>query len=65
MLAYGLGRLIARGWIGREQVEGVLLWACRDCRLLADDGLERCLATLASGISAGMARPYHDIKCED
>jgi hypothetical protein len=61
VLAYNMGRLVGRNWIGREQVESCLLRACVSNGLLADDGLDQCLATLASGIRAGMARPYHDI----
>jgi hypothetical protein len=64
-MAYALGRLVVRGWIAREQVETYLLWACRDNRLLDDDGIEQCQKTLASGLNAGALRPYHDIRGED
>jgi hypothetical protein len=62
VLAYKMGRLIVRGWIRRDQVEDYLLRACEANGLLAEDGLARCRATLASGIEAGMKRPYHDIR---
>jgi hypothetical protein len=61
VLAFKMGRLIARGWIDRGLVENLLMRASADCGLLAEDGEEQCLATLASGIEAGMLRPYHDI----
>jgi hypothetical protein len=61
-MAYALGRLVARGWIGRGQVEHFLLWACRDNGLLKDDGVEQCRKTLASGLNAGAMRPYHDVE---
>jgi hypothetical protein len=61
VLAYKMGRLIARHWIGLERVEDYLLKACEANGLLEDDGIGQCRATIASGISAGMKRPYHDI----
>jgi hypothetical protein len=60
-LGYSMGRQIVNGWISHEDVEKFLMWAARDCGLLAEDGEEQCLATLASGISAGLLVPYHDI----
>jgi hypothetical protein len=63
-LAYSMGRLIVRGWIVRDRVEHFLLKACEANGLLADDGLAQCRATIASGINAGMKRPYHDIRAE-
>jgi hypothetical protein len=60
-LAFNKGRLIARGWIARDRVEGFLLNACKANRLLADDGESQCWATIASGTNAGMKRPYHNI----
>jgi hypothetical protein len=61
-LAYKMGRLIVRNWIVREWVESRLLDSCEVCGLLADDGPVQCRATIASGINAGMSRPYHDIE---
>jgi hypothetical protein len=61
-LAFKMGRLIVRGWITCDQVEHFLLKACKENGLLADDGEAQCRATIASGISAGMKRPYHDIE---
>jgi hypothetical protein len=62
VLSYKLGRLIVRGWIGRDQVEDYLLAACEANGLLAEDGRRQCRATIASGIEAGMRVPYHDIR---
>jgi hypothetical protein len=61
VLAFNMGRLIGRGWVGRERVESCLLQACEGNRLLADDGEQQCRKTLASGLNAGALRPYHDI----
>jgi hypothetical protein len=61
VLAYKMGRLIARGWITRERVESYLLKSCEACGLLTDDGLQQCRDTIDSGIRAGMKMPYHDI----
>jgi hypothetical protein len=62
VLAFNMGRLIARGWIGLDRVEDYLLKACEANGLLEDDGIGQCKATLASGISAGMKRPYRNIE---
>jgi hypothetical protein len=63
-IAYAMGRQIARGWIKRERVEKMLLLAAEHCKLVKDDGLQQCKDTIASGIKAGMARPYHDVRAE-
>ena len=65
VLAFNMGRLIARNWIGRLKVESCLMQACASNGLLKDDGIEQCRATLASGINAGMRYPYHNISPED
>ena len=64
-LAYKMGRLIVRGWIECGRVESYLLSCCEANGLLAEDGEQQCLATLASGLRAGARRPYHDIRGED
>jgi hypothetical protein len=61
-LGYKLGGLIARNWVERGKVEFWLMHACKQNGLLDDDGEKQCRDTLASGISAGMARPYHDVR---
>jgi hypothetical protein len=61
-LGYKLGGLIARNWVEREKVEYWLLQACKQNGLLDDDGEEQCRDTLASGINAGMGRPYPNVE---
>jgi hypothetical protein len=61
VLAYKMGRLMARGWISRQRVEDYLLRCCEANGPLKDDGIQQCLATIASGLSAGVLRPYHDV----
>lgn len=60
--AYALGRLCARGWMSQSRVETALAMAARHCGLVANDGEASVRATIASGLSAGLTRPYHDIK---
>jgi Bifunctional DNA primase/polymerase, N-terminal len=60
--AYSLGRLAARGWIAVEKIVHGLELVCRHNLLTRDDGLEQTMRTIASGLSAGMAKPYPDIR---
>jgi hypothetical protein len=60
-LAYRLGRMITRGWLGRTAVEGALLGAMFANGAVDDDGLEAAKATLKSGIDAGIAEPHPDL----
>lgn len=60
-LAYSMGRQVARDWIPRERVEAVLMVGAADCGLVQEDGEAKCRATIASGLNAGMLRPYHNI----
>jgi hypothetical protein len=60
-LAYSMGRLIARGWIARANVESMLELASEQCNLVVDDGIAQVRATIASGLNAGSKRPYRDI----
>jgi hypothetical protein len=60
-MAFKMGRLIANGWIDREQVEDYLLECCEANGLLKDDGVGQCRLTLVSGLNAGMKYPYRDI----
>jgi hypothetical protein len=61
VMGYKMGRLVACGWIGRGQVEDWLLECCEKNGLIADDGIGQCRLTLASGLNAGMQKPYHEI----
>jgi Bifunctional DNA primase/polymerase, N-terminal len=60
-LAYSMGRLVARNWIEARSVASILEYGSRECGLVADDGIESVRATIQSGLSAGLTRPYHDI----
>lgn len=64
-IAYRLGRMIARGWINRSDVEGALIGAMHANGAVADDGIEAARATLKSGIAAGMAEPHPDLAERD
>jgi hypothetical protein len=60
-LAFKMGRLLARDWIERDRVEYLLVWGARECGLVSDDGLAQVRATIASGLGAGITRPYPDL----
>jgi hypothetical protein len=53
--------MIARGWIDRGEVEQALIDAMGKNGGVADDGMPATLATLRSGIEAGMAEPHEDL----
>jgi hypothetical protein len=61
VVAYQIGRFLARGWLDRATVDQFLLFGAERCGLVADDGIGSVRATLESGLQAGMKRPYHDI----
>jgi hypothetical protein len=58
--AYGLGRLAVRGWITVKRIVEGLEFACEFNRLTRDTGLAEVRSTIASGLRAGMLRPYPD-----
>jgi hypothetical protein len=60
--AYSIGRLIARGWIGGDTVEGRLFDACCRNGLVNEDGEAKVRATLRGGIKAGMQNPHPDLQ---
>jgi Protein of unknown function (DUF3631)/Bifunctional DNA primase/polymerase, N-terminal len=60
-VAHRLGTMVARNWLERAHVEARLLAACHGNGLIHDDGEKSTLATLASGLSAGMAAPHPDL----
>jgi RecA-family ATPase len=60
--ALKMGHMIARGWISRSEVEQALIGAMKVNGAVADDGMSATLATLRSGIEAGMAEPHEDLK---
>ena len=60
--AYRMGRMVARGWIPRDEVEQQLREAATACGLTAEDGHRAVEATLQSGLNAGISQPYPDLK---
>jgi hypothetical protein len=64
-LAFRLGRMVARGWIKRADVEEVLLKAMHDNAGVADDGIKAAEATLRSGLDAGEKDPHPDLPEEE
>jgi RecA-family ATPase len=59
--AYRMGTLIARQWVGRDEVISRLLLAAHACGLVADDGEAAARRTLLSGLEAGEAKPHADL----
>ena len=57
-LAFKMGGLVANGWIAEALVIRVLLLGAAECGLVHDDGEAQCLATIHSGLCAGMQLPY-------
>jgi len=57
-----MGRMVARGWIPRDEVEQQLREAATACGLTAEDGHRAVEATLQSGLNAGISQPYPDLK---
>jgi hypothetical protein len=60
-LAFRLGRMIARGWLKRADVEETLLEAMHGNGAVADDGVAAATATLTSGLDAGAKEPHPDL----
>ena len=61
-LAFKMGGLVANGWIDEALVIRVLMLAAADCGLVRDDGEAQCLATIQSGLTAGMQLPYPQLE---
>jgi Bifunctional DNA primase/polymerase, N-terminal len=55
--AFNLGQLIASGLLIRSEAETRLFSAAKSCGLVKDDGRKQVLATITSGVDAGMAKP--------
>ena len=60
--AYRLGRMVARGWIERSEVEGVLFRAATNCGLVKDTDAKAVRDTIASGLNAGIQQPLPDLR---
>ena len=61
-LGFKMGGLVANGWIDGERVVKVLMLAAADCGLVREDGREQCVATILSGLRAGLEHPYPPIQ---
>jgi hypothetical protein len=61
LLAYKMGGLIANGWMDEALTVRVLMLGAKECGLVRDDGIDRCLATIYSGLWAGMQVPYPEL----
>jgi hypothetical protein len=61
-LAFKMGGLVANGWIDEALVIRMLMLAATDCGLEREDGKARCLATISSGLGAGMQFPYPQLE---
>jgi predicted P-loop ATPase len=59
--SFGLGRMVARGWIDSAKVVDALKDAAAKCGLVKDDGMDAVRATIASGLDAGFRQPYPDL----
>ena len=60
--AFRMGRMIARGWIGRSTVEDALTDAMRRNGYEKEEGRKAVKATLKSGLDAGLADPHPDLQ---
>ena len=60
-LAFRLGRMIARGWVGRTDVEAALTGAMTANGYIEEDGTSAVEATLKSGLDAGEKEPHPDL----
>lgn len=57
--ALKLGHKVAGGYLQAAEVEAALMSAARQSGLVQEDGPEAALATIRSGLSAGMQEPEH------
>jgi RecA-family ATPase len=60
-LAYRMGTMVARQWIGRDQVIRRLYEAAAACLLVHDDGEAATGATIRSGLGKGELKPHADL----
>jgi RecA-family ATPase len=60
-LAYRMGTMVARDWIGRDQVANQLYEAAAACLLVHDDGEAATAATIQSGLGKGALKPHADL----
>jgi hypothetical protein len=62
LMAWKMGTMVARGWIGQPEVEQVLLQAADACNLAKDTGARGVRATIGSGLKAGLLHPHPDLR---
>jgi hypothetical protein len=60
-LAFKLGRMVARGWIDRAEVEEALTGSMQANGYITEDGVAAVDATLKSGLDAGEKDPHPDL----
>jgi hypothetical protein len=60
-LAYRLGRMVARGWLHRENIEANLSGAMCMNGYVKEKGIRAVEATLRSGLDAGLNEPHPDL----
>ena len=60
-LAYRMGSMVARNWIGRDHVANRLYDAAAACLLVHDDGEAATTATIQSGLGKGVLKPHADL----
>jgi hypothetical protein len=59
--AFRMGTMIARGWIGRDEVETALYGAALACGLVNDDGEKQTRDSIESGLNGGADAPHPDL----
>jgi hypothetical protein len=60
--AFRLGGMVARTWLQRGAVEHDLLEAAHTNGLVTEDGVDKALATIRSGLDAGLTNPHPDLR---
>ena len=63
-VAFRLGRMAARGWLGHDEIEAEMLSAAAKCGLVADEGEAAARATIASGLVHGERTPHPNLADE-
>jgi RecA-family ATPase len=63
-LAFRMGTMSAREWVGRDEIDKELYAAAAACGLVAEDGETATRATLASGLGKGERMPHPDLADE-
>jgi hypothetical protein len=64
-VAFRLGRMIERGWVGEKILSEALLDACAANKYLREHGHRATMKTIESGIEAGRKEPHPDLPDRD